>query len=40
MQFTTWSISVVNAAVPVFIIIAGYNIMIARQIGADYYELM
>jgi len=40
MQFTTWSISVVNAAVAVFIIIAGYNIMIARQIGADYYELM
>ena len=40
IQFTTWSISVVNAAVAVFIIIAGYNIMIARQIGADYYELM
>ena len=35
-----WSISVVNAAVAVFIVIAGYNIMIARQIGADYYELM
>ena len=40
MQFTTWSISVVNAAVAVFIVIAGYNIMLARQIGADYYELM
>ena len=40
MQFTTWSISVVNAAVAVFIVIAGYNIMIARQIGSDYYELM
>ncbi len=40
MQFTAWSISVVNAAVAVFIIIAGYNIMIARQIGADYYGLM
>ncbi len=40
MQFTTWSIGVVNAAVAVFIIIAGYNIMIARQIGSDYYELM
>ncbi len=40
MQFTTWSISVVNAAVAVFIVIAGYNIMIARQIGVDYYELM
>ena len=40
MQFTTWSISVVNAAVVVFIVIAGYNIMIARQIGADSYELM
>jgi len=40
MQFTTWSISVVNAAVAVFIVIAGYNIMIARQIGADYNELM
>ncbi len=40
MQFTTWSISVVNAAVAVFIVIAGYNIMIARQIGTDYYKLM
>src|SRR5260370_2206477 len=40
MQFTTWSISVVNTAVAVFIVIAGYNIMIARQIGADYYELI
>src|SRR5713101_4791041 len=40
MQFTTWSISVVNAAVTIFIVIAGYNIMLARQIGADYYELM
>jgi hypothetical protein len=40
MQFTTWSIGVVNAAVAIFIIIAGYNIMIARQIGADHYELM
>jgi hypothetical protein len=40
MQFTTWSIGVVNAAVAVFIVIAGYNIMIARQIGSDYYELM
>jgi hypothetical protein len=39
-QFTTWSIGVVNAAVALFIVIAGYNIMIARQIGADYYELM
>jgi hypothetical protein len=40
IQFTTWSIGVVNAAVAIFIIIAGYNIMIARQIGADHYELM
>ncbi len=40
MQFTTWSIGVVNAAVAIFIIIAGYNIMIARQIGADHYKLM
>src|SRR5258708_23117650 len=40
MQFTAWYISVVNAAVAVFIVIAGYNIMIARQIGADYYGLM
>jgi len=40
MQFTTWSIGVVNAAVAVFIVIAGYNIMIARQIGSDYNELM
>jgi hypothetical protein len=40
MQFTTWSIGVVNAAVAIFIMIAGYNIMIARQIGAETYELM
>jgi hypothetical protein len=40
IQFTTWSIGVVNAAVAIFIVIAGYNIMIARQIGADHYELM
>ena len=40
MQFTTWSISVVNAAVAIFIVIAGYNIMIARQIGSEYYALM
>ena len=40
IEFTMWSISVVNAAIAVFIVIAGYNIMIARQIGADYYELM
>ena len=40
IQFTTWSIGVVNAAVAIFIIIAGYNIMIARQIGADHHELM
>jgi hypothetical protein len=40
IQFTMWSIGVVNAAVAVFIVIAGYNIMIARQIGADSYELM
>ncbi len=40
IQFTTWSIGVMNAAVAIFIIIAGYNIMIARQIGAETYELM
>jgi hypothetical protein len=40
IQFTTWSIGVVNAAVAIFIVIAGYNIMIARQIGAESYELM
>ncbi len=40
IQFTMWSIGVVNAAVAIFIIIVGYNIMIARQIGADHYELM
>src|SRR5260370_20010822 len=40
MEFTMWSIGVVNAAVAVFIVISGYNIMLARQIGADYYQLM
>ena len=40
MQFTQWSISVVNVAVAVFIVIAGYNIMIARQIGASSYGIM
>ena len=40
MQFTTWSIGVVDAAVAVFIVIAGYNLMIARQIGASSYGIM
>ena len=40
MEFTTWSIGVVDAAVAVFIVIAGYNIMIARQIGARYHDVM
>jgi len=40
MQFTTWSIGVVDAAVAVFIVIAGYNLMIARQIGANYHGIM
>jgi hypothetical protein len=40
MQFTTWSIGVVDAAVAVFIVIAGYNLMIARQIGASYHGVM
>jgi hypothetical protein len=40
MQFTQWSISVVNVAVAIFIVIAGYNIMIARQIGASSYGIM
>ena len=40
MQFTTWSIGVVDAAVAVFIVIAGYNLMIARQIGARYHDVM
>ncbi len=40
MQFTQWSISVVNVAVAVFIVIAGYNIMIARQVGASSYGIM
>jgi hypothetical protein len=40
IQFTSWSLSVVDAAVAIFIVIAGYNIMIARQIGADYHDVM
>jgi hypothetical protein len=40
MQFTTWSIGVVDAAVAIFIVIAGYNLMIARQIGASYQGIM
>jgi hypothetical protein len=40
IQFTAWSLSVVDAAVAIFIVIAGYNIMIARQIGADYHDAM
>ncbi len=40
MQFTTWSLSVVDAAVAVFVVIAGYNLMIARQIGASYQGIM
>jgi len=40
MQFTTWSIGVVDAAVAIFIVIADYNLMIARQIGASYHGLM
>jgi hypothetical protein len=40
MQFTTWSVGVVDAAVAVFIVIAGYNLMIARQIGARYHDVM
>ncbi len=40
MQFTTWSIGVVDAAVAVFIVIAGYNLMIACQIGARYHDVM
>jgi len=37
--FVTWSIGVVDAAVAVFIVLAGYNIMIARQIGASYTDV-
>jgi hypothetical protein len=40
MQFTTWSIGVVDTAVAIFIVIAGYNLMIARQIGASYQGIM
>jgi hypothetical protein len=40
IQFTAWSLSVVDAAVAIFIVIAGYNIVIARQIGADYHDAM
>ncbi len=36
----TWSIGVVDAAVAIFIVIAGYNLMIARQIGASYQGIM
>ncbi len=39
-QFTDWCIGVVDAAVAVFIVIAGYNLMMARQIGASSYGLM
>jgi hypothetical protein len=40
MQFTNWAIGVVDAAVAVFIVIAGYNVMMARQIGAASYGVM
>jgi len=38
--FVHWSIGVVDAAVAVFIVLAGYNIMIARQIGASYADVV
>jgi hypothetical protein len=34
--FVNWSVGVVDAAVAFFIVLGGYNIMIARQIGASY----
>jgi hypothetical protein len=37
--FVTWSIGVADAAVAVFIVLAGYNIMMARQIGASYADV-
>ena len=40
IQFAAWSLGVVDAAVAIFIVIAGYNIMIACQIGADYHDAL
>jgi len=37
--FVTWSVGVVDTAVAVFIVLGGYNIMIARQIGASYADV-
>ena len=37
--FVNWSVGVVDAAVAVFVVLGGYNIMIARQIGASYHEV-
>jgi hypothetical protein len=36
--FVNWAVGVVNVAVAAFIVLGGYNIMIARQIGASYHE--
>lgn len=36
--FVNWAVGVVNAAVAAFVVLGGYNIMIARQIGASYHE--
>jgi hypothetical protein len=38
--FVHWSIGVVDAAVAVCIVLGGYNIMIARQIGASYADVV
>jgi hypothetical protein len=40
MQFTAWSIAVADTAVALLIVIGGYNIMIARQIGVGSYGIM
>jgi hypothetical protein len=37
--FVSWSVGAVDAAVAVFIVLAGYNIMMARQIGASYADV-
>ena len=37
--FVNWSVGVADLAVTVFVAIGGYNIMIARQIGANYSEV-
>jgi len=37
--FVRWSVGVADAAVAVFIVLGGYNIMMARQIGVSYADV-